>query len=156
MMINQMTQLLKVIPFFLIFLITFSVQGQPPPPGYDAVGSDTESAVLKGNSNDFPTFKGPYNSESNDDQKDKALDKIYKTFLSIKENLRLSKSEKAKVDANDLVTLVTENTPSNIEYLALFDQIKRNAKLICTTNNLKKQVYYFSIVSENMNLLLGI
>ncbi|MET0944877.1 MAG: DUF3347 domain-containing protein [Flavobacterium sp.] len=149
---------LQLLTLLLLFLINFSVQGQPPPPGlnYGEIDEvDIVNSVQKHNSKELSAFKAPNNSESfsNANLKESNLDKIYKTFLCMENNLRLSNSEKAKLKA--LVLLLTENIEQSLD-AELFDQIKTNAKLICATNDLNEQRHYFSLISDNMQQLLSI
>lgn len=147
-----MPPLQKALPF-LVLLITFSVQGQPPPPGYkyNEVALDNHSG--KHDSKELSASKGPSTGKSFSDNTltESNLDKICKTILSIEDNLKLSNSANAKANANNLVTLLTEDIQSHDT--ALFEQIKTNAKLICATNNINEQRHYFSLISANVHQL---
>ncbi|RTY95139.1 DUF3347 domain-containing protein [Flavobacterium sp. GT3R68] len=149
---NYMPRLHNALPLFLLFLITFSVQGQPTPPGYKYDEVTMVSVVQKRNVKKLLTVKGPYTVESDNNLTNNDLDKIYKTFICLEDNLRLSNTEKVKENANDLAMLLTGDMDQIID-TALFDQIRTNAKLICGTSDLNQQRYYFSFISYNMHQL---
>lgn len=148
----------KVFPLFLLFLLSFSVQGQPPPPGYkyNEMTIVNHSIIQKHNLKELSTSKGPYTGEPSDETiVENHLDKIHKTIVCLGDNLKLFNSEVAKENATELVILLNENSEQSLDTVR-FDQIKANAKLICATNDLDEQKHYFSLISENIQQLFRI